>query len=216
VTGILVLLSSAYARATVYEWKGEGGVLHLSNDLEVIPEAQRASAQQYTSKLAGVTVPVSTESPPPAAREMTPVDVQLNAYQRGLEQGLQTAERQVTLAGELARTVLEAAPRTPPVRIVVQQPGPVVIRDVSPAYYTPAYYAPFYGFGGPYGYYDFPLWSACAPSPRFSFNYSFRCSRFIPHSHFFPGVRGPRTGFFFPSGHFSHHGFLSGPAFVVR
>jgi hypothetical protein len=211
VAGLLVLCSLRETQATVYGWKGDGGVLHLSNDPEVIPELQRPLAQQFTSKFAGVTVPVVTESAPSAATTIAPIDAQVSAYQRGLEQGLQTAERQVELAGALARTVLEAAPRTPPVRIVVQQPGPVIIREVSPVDYSP-----FYGFNSPYGYADFPLWSACAPSSRFSFHYSFRCSRFVPHSHFFPGARRVRGELFLPQGHFSHHGFLSGPAFVGR
>lgn len=211
VAGLLVFCSLREAQATVYGWKGDGGALHLSNDPDVIPESQRALAQQFTSKFVGVTVPVVTESAPSAATVIAPSDVQLSAYQRGLEQGLQTAARQVNLVGELARMILEAAPRTPPVRIVVQQPGPVVIREVSPADYSP-----FYGFSNSYAYADFPLWSACSPSSRFSFNYSFRCSRFVPHSHFFPSARRARTGLFFPHGHFSHHGFLSGPAFVGR
>lgn len=209
--GFLVVFSSGEARATVYGWKGESGVLHLSNDLTLIPEAQRPVAQQFTSKFAQAEAPVATEMTDPTAAGGPLANTQLSAYQQGLAQGLQTAERQVALAGDLARAVLEAAPRTPPMRIVVQQPAPVVIRETYPVDYSP-----FYGFDGWYGYAGLPLLSACAPSPRFAFNYSFRCSRFIPHSHFFPGARGPRTGLFFPNGHFSHHGFLSGFGFAVR
>lgn len=210
VAGLLVFCVFRDVQATVYGWKGDRGVLHLSNDPEVIPESQRAGAQQFTSKFAGIALPVTTESAP-AATVLAPDETQLHAYQRGLEQGLHTAERQIELAGALARTVLEAAPRTPPVRIVVQQPGPVVIREVFPADY-----APFYGLGEAYGYTDFPPWSGCAPSSRFAFNYSFRCSRFVPHSHFFPGTRRRGSGLYFPHGHSSHHGFISGAGFVVR
>lgn len=212
VAGLLVLAAWRGAQATVYGWKGDGGVLHFSNDPEMIPELQRAAAQQFTSKFAGLAVPVATELVPSGAAAVAQDEVQLSAYQQGLERGLQTAERQVELVGELTRSVLASVPRTPPVRIVIQQPGPVVIREVSPVDYSP-----FYGLGELYGgYTDFSSWSACSSSPRFSFSYSFRCSRFIPHSHFFPGTRRRRSGLYFPHGHASHHGFISGAGFVAR
>ena len=127
----------------------------------------------------------------------------MSAYERGLERGLQTAERQVALAGELARTVLTAMPPAPPTRIIIQQPAPMIVRYVSPDYYAP----PFYGFIGPYMPY----------SPYgFGYAYGFSHGRFVPHSHFFPGTRGQHTGLFFPHGHFFQDGFLFGHGFVVR
>jgi hypothetical protein len=209
--GILLLLFTVPAQATVYGWRGVGGELHLSNDPEAVPEVQRPSARQFTSKLVGVVPPASPVSEPSSTTETAPVNLQLDAYQRGLEHGLQTAERQVALAGELAQKVLAAVPRTPPPRIIVQQPGPVIIRDVSPVYYPS-----FPGFGGPYDYHGLSAWSACGSSSRFSFTPRFRCSRFVRHSHFFPGSRRSRAGVFFPHGHSSHHGFLFGHGFVAR
>ncbi|MBI3304439.1 MAG: hypothetical protein HYZ72_20445, partial [Deltaproteobacteria bacterium] len=139
--------------------------------------------------------------PPPS-----PEAEQASAYERGLERGLQTAEHQVALAGELARTVLAAVPPAPPTRIVIQQPAPTIIRYISPAYSAP----PFYGFIGPYAPYFF------GSLYGFSYAYGFNRGRFVPHSHFFPGTRSRRTGLFFPHGHFSQDGFLFGHGFVVR
>jgi hypothetical protein len=219
VLGVSVSYLTPLAQATVYGWKGERGVWHFSNDLESVPEAYRPTAQKFTSKLAGAIV--SVEPAPSPEPTPTSVDPQLSAYERGLEHGLHTAERQVALAGELARNILSAVPRTPPSRIIIQQPGPTIIREVSPDY-SPS---PFYGFIGPY-----------VPSPwgRFQgYGYPYGFRRLVPHSHFFPGSRrslgARRTGvffspafrerhgeLFFPHGHFSHHGFLFGHGFVVR
>jgi len=210
--------STPLAWATVYGWKGEGGVWHLTNDPDAIPEAHLPSAQKFTSKFAGSNAVVVAEPAPPSTTVSTPVDLQLHAYERGLEQGLQTAERQVALAGELARDILSSVPRTPPPRIIIQQPGPTIIREVSPDYYP----TPFYGFISPYRSFN---WG------DYSYPYGFR--RLVPHSHFFPGsqrsLRSRRTGLFFsptfrarqgeiffPHGHSSHHGFISGRGFVVR
>jgi hypothetical protein len=143
----------------------------------------------------------------------------MNAYERGLAQGLHTAERQVALAGELARNIVAAIPRPAPPRIIIQQPGPTIIREVSPAYDA----LPFYGFISPYASFNWGV--------PYGYSYGFR--RLVPHSHFFPtsrrSLRARRTGLFFspafrarhgelffPDGHFSHHGFLSGHGFVVR
>jgi hypothetical protein len=204
-----VLFYAASAYATVYGWKGDGGVLHLSNDPEDVPAAQRDSALKFTTK----PVPV-VSAPAPEPTPSTPdlaaasANLQLSAYERGLEHGLQAAEQHITLAGELARAMLAATPRTPPTRIVIQQPGPIVIHDVTPDYY---YYPPaFYGFVGPSAPFGWGFF------PSFSYAYGFRYGRFAPHSHFFPCVRGRCAGLFFPSGHFSHHGFLFGPSLVVR
>ncbi len=197
--GLILFLLSIPAHATVYAWKGERGVLNLSNDQDDVPEVQRAAAEKFTSKLAGKNVPEGTASLAPPSPEAEPMSM----YERGLELGLQTAERQAALAGELARTVLTAMPPPPPTRIIIQQPAPTIIRYVSPNYYAP----PCYGFIGPYMPYS-PYGCGYA--------YGFGFGRFVPHSHFFPGTRGVRTGLFFPHGHFSQDGFLFGSGFVVR
>lgn len=199
--GSMFFLSSAPAHATVYLWKSENGVLTLGNDLDEVPEAQRATAKKFTSKLASKSAPEGTVPLAPADLETGP----LSAYERGLERGLETAERQVALAGELARTVLTAMPPAPPTRIIIQQPAPTIIRYASPYYYAP----PFYGFIGPYmPYSPYGFGSGYA--------YGFGYGRFVPHSHFFPGTRRVRSGLFFPHGHFSEDGFLFGHGFVVR
>lgn len=198
--GLALFFSSPLVHATVYGWKGEDGALNLSNDLEAVPKAQEAIAKKFTSKLAAKGPAVAPAiSPPPS-----PATEQMSAYERGLERGLQTAERQVAVAGELARTVLAATPPGPPTRIVIQQPAQTFIRYISPD----SSEMPFYGFIGPYAPYYFG-----AP---YSYAYGFGRSRLVPHSHFFPGPRGRRTGLFFPHGHFSQHGFLFGHGFVVR
>jgi uncharacterized protein DUF4124 len=199
--GLTLALSSTAAHATVYLWKNEKGVLNLGNDLDDVPEAQRAAAEKFTSKFAGKSTPEGTGPVTLPDPESEPISL----YERGLERGLQTAERQVALAGELARTVLTAMPPAPPTRIIIQQPAPTIIRYASPQYYTP----PFYGFIGPYMPY----------SPygfNYGYSYGFGYGRFVPHSHFFPGTRGVRGGLFFPHGHFSQDGFLFGHGFVVR
>ncbi len=201
--GLVFFLSAPLAHATVYGWSGEGGVLMLSNDPEDVPEVQRASAKTFTSKLAGKSVPAGAVTPTPPSPEAGGV----SDYERGLERGLQTAEHQVTLAGELARTVLAAVPPAPPTRIIIQQSAPPSVRYVSPDYYAP----PFYGFIGPYmpDFFGAPY--------GFGYAYGFGRGRFVPHSHFFPGTRRRRrTGLFFPHGHFSQDGFLFGHGFVVR
>lgn len=199
--GGMLFFSSSSAWATVYGWKGEGGTLHLSNDLADVPESQRKATRQFTSKLAKpAESATSTPGTPPettprtaasASANASPVNLELSAYERGVEQGLQTAERQVELAGQLAQSILAAAPRTPPTRVIVQQPGPVIIRSRTPDYY----FSPFNNYIRPY------FSAPCASA------------RFIPHSHFFPGMRSRGAGVFFPQGHFSHHGFLCGPGF---
>ena len=200
--GGMLFFGSSSAWATVYGWKGEGGTWHLSNDLADVPESQRTATRQFTSKLAKpAESATSTPGTPPEAAPRTaaasastnasPINLELSAYKRGLTQGLQTAERQVELAGQLAQSVLSAAPRTSPTRVIIQQPGPVIIRSQTPDYY----FSPFYNYAWPHFY------APCASS------------RFIRHSHFFPGPRSRGAGIFFPQGHFSHHGFLCGPAF---
>lgn len=205
---VSVLFFAVSTHATVYSWRDEKGRLHFCNDQEEVPEAHRVLAQTFTSKLAAqnpAEVPAAVPSP-------SSESVALTAYDRGLERGLQAAERQVALAGELARTLLAAAPQPPlpppppPPTVIIQQPT-TVVRYVSPA---PAMYAPpFYGFIAPYStYYGFPY--------NFTYPYGFGGGRFIPHSHFFPGARKRPAGLYFPYGHASHRGFLFGHGFVVR
>lgn len=199
--GFMFFCSTSLGHATVYFWRGESGVLNLSNDPEEVPEAHRETAQQFTAKLPVASAPEAAGPLVPATTEAT----LLSMYERGLDRGLQTAEQQVALAGELARSVLSAIPPAPPTRIIIQQSAPTVVRHVSPGY---AGY-PFYGAIGPYSPY----------SPYgygYGYAYGFRRGRFVPHSHFFPGTRGRRTGIFFPRGHFSRDGFLFGHGFVVR
>jgi hypothetical protein len=197
----MLLGIASFGHATVYSWKGESGTLNLSNDPEEVPEAHRETAEQFTTKLADKSAPEAAMPLAPA----TPEETLLRVYERGLDRGLQSAERQVALAGELARSVLSAVPQAPPTRIIIRQSPPTVVHRVSPGYGG----YPFYGFIGPYMPY----------SPYgygFGYAYGFRHGRFVPHSHFFPGTRGRRTGIFFPHGHFSQDGFLFGSGFVVR
>lgn len=193
-----LFLTPAPARATVYGWQSEHGVRSFSNDPENVPQIHRATAQTFTSKLAGKVTSAPVVTPPVNAEAD-----QRSAYEQGLERGLQTAERQVALAGELARTVLTAVPPPPPVRIVIQQAPQTIERHV-----VLGYDPPFYGFVGPYA----PYSSYYRPGYAYGFGYG----RFVPHSHFFPGTRGRRQGLFFPHGHFSQDGFLFGHGFVVR
>jgi Domain of unknown function (DUF4124) len=207
---VSVLCCASSAHATVYSWRDENGKLHLCNDQEEVPEAHRTTAKTFKSKFAAQTpVAVPVTVPAPSAEP-----VAISAYERGLERGLQAAERQVALAGELARTLLAAAPQpppppppSPPQVIIIQQPA-TVVRYVSPEP-SPYYAPPFYGFIAPYStYYGFPY--------SFTYPYGFGRGRLIPHSHFFPGARRRRAGLYFPYGHASHRGFLFGHGFVVR
>lgn len=209
-----LLLFASLAQATVYSWRDVGGSLQFSNSVDAVPEAQRASARQFVSKFTTAAAPALVEVNPPAGPETTPVHLQMNAYERGLAQGLQTAEQQVALAGELARSVLAAVPRPPPPRIVVQQAGAVIIRDVAPDYYSHSLYGGIRPYGSPY--WDVPAGPYCGTSSRFSSTRSLRCSRFVRHSHFFPGGRRSGAELFFPQGHFSHRGYLFGNGFVSR
>ncbi len=193
----IIFFLPALTSASVYSWKSADGVLVLSNDLEDVPEHQRKTVKKFTSKFAGKSIPVEVALPPLPSAEANVT----SAYERGLERGLETAERQVAMAGELARTVLAAVPPAPPTRIVIQQSAPIV------RYVSPDYHFPFYGSIGPYAPY-FPYGS--------SYAYGFGRGRLVRHSHFFPGTRGRHRGLFFPRGHFSQNGFLFGHGFVVR
>jgi hypothetical protein len=204
---ISVLFFSASTHATVYSWRDEKGRLHFCNDQDDVPEAHRASAKTFKSRLAAPS-PIEVAVPSPPANSEP---VAISTYERGLERGLQAAERQVALAGELARTLLAAVPVSPPPPsppqvIIIQQPA-AVVRYVSsePSPYVP----PFYGFIAPHStYYGFPY--------NLTYPYGFGRGRFIPHSHFFPGARRRRAGLSFPYGHASHRGFLFGHGFVLR
>ena len=228
-TGLMFILmlcvSPLQANATIYGWQEDGGVLNLSNDPEEVPDTE--AAQKYTSKLAkrsaqksaskdtetaDTTQSAETTATAPGTDSVTAEAERLRAYERGLEQGLATAERQVQMVGELARTVLSAVPPPPPVQprapvhIVVQQAAPV-IRHSSPMHN--GHNSPFYGFIGPYTQQSYF-------GGHGGYSYGFQQGRFPRHSHFYPGRRGRRRGIFFPRGHSSRGGFISGHGIVLR
>jgi len=197
------------AWATVYEWRSPKGSRHFSNDVATVPEDKRDAARTFTSRFAGKSPP-AVASPVPTNRTQYSSAVQTSiaqahiaAYEPGLERGLQTAERQVRIAGELARTVLEAAPRRPPTRIIIRQSAPQVRHVCS---HDPA---PFYGFIGPYAPYHSNHFS------HRSHSYSFPRGRFVPHPHLSPSRRRHR-GIFFPRGHHSRDGVWFGHGLVLR
>lgn len=199
---ILLISSSTAVHATVFAWKGEGGALHLSNNPEEVPETHRPSARQFTSKFAGKAAPADptpASSPPPLAEPTT-------AYERGIERGLIAAERQMEMTNELLKTTLQAVRQPPPPpTIIIQQPSEPVVRyvDRGPDYF------PYYGPIAPYSAY----WGVPYAS---HYPYGFSRRRLVPHSHFFPGTRRRSRGLFFPHGHSTHRGFISGHGFVVR
>lgn len=162
--GLLLVSHPAYA--TIYSWTGEGGVRMLTNDPADVPADQQTSAQMFTAKPA----------PSSVSREEATPSSSGDPYQRGFDAGLQVAERQVALAGELARSILAAVPQTPPAPIVIEQsapPAPDLVPDYAPPYY--GYAPPYYALAAPYAPYAFP--SAFAIS-------------FVPDRHFFGGGRG--------------------------
>jgi len=165
------------AGATVYSWKGEGGVLTLSNDPRDVPEEQRASVRTFTARRAPRRLSQEAATPDPPSAESAPLD----AYERGYQHGMEAAERQVALAEELARTILAAVPQTPPAPIVIAPPAPPSDQYSSyPNYGLPYYYGPYSPF-------------------LFGSTVAF-VGRFAPHRHFFPGA-GRRFGPFSPHGH---------------
>ena len=174
----------------------------MSNDPEAVPEVHRTSAQQFTAKLARKTAPgdPSFTSPPSSSVEPIP------AYERGVERGLLAAERQMEMTNELLKTALQAVPQPPPPpTIIIQQQPETIIRYVDHS--TSDF--PYYGFIAPYSSY----WGVPYAYP---YPYGFSHGRFVPHSHFFPSVRGRSRGLFFPHGHSTHHGFISGHGFAIR
>ncbi len=174
---MLPLVGHPAAYATVYSWKGTGGVLMMSNDPADVPADQQASAQQFTSKPAPRPAPdLAGAADPPGAAAAA-----LDAYERGFDAGLQASERQVAVAAELVRAAQAAVPQTPPAPIVIEQSPPIAPQAAS--YYP----SPYYGYGGYYPPY---------------FPYGFAVG-FVPHRPFFPGFRGSRFGSFFPHGQFS-------------
>src|SRR5262249_24738047 len=119
----LLCVSHPVAHATVYSWKGEGGVLMLSNNPNDVPPDQQASVRKFTSAPAPARAPVLDDDE--AAGQPSRVDAtRVDAYQRGFDAGLEAGERQVALAGELARTVLASIPQTPPAPVVIEQAAP--------------------------------------------------------------------------------------------
>lgn len=200
---VLLLSSSTVVHATVFAWKGEGGALHLSNDPEEVPETHRPSARQFTSKFAGKAAPeaLAPASPPPPSAEST------TAYERGIERGLIAAERQMEMTNEILKTTLQVVHQPPPPAptIIIQQPSEPIVRyvDRGPDYF------PYYGPIAPYAaYWGVPY--------AYRYPYGFSRGRLVPHSHFFPGTRRRSLGLFFPYGHSTQHGFISGHGFVVR
>jgi len=181
----LLCVSHSVAQATVYSWKGEGGVLMLSNNPNDVPPDQQASVRKFTSAPAPAPalVPDDDEaSGQPPRGDATRVD----AYQRGFDAGLEAGERQVALAAELARTVLASIPQTPPAPVVIEQSAPPAA-PYGGCDYGPAYYAsPYYGFG----------------YPPYPFLYGFAVSSF-PRRHFVSGFHGHRLAPFFPHGGFA-------------
>ena len=201
--GLFLLASFSVVHATVFAWKGEGGAHHFSNDPTEVPEKHRPSAQQFTSKLASKVTPAD---PAPVSPPL-PAGDSLSAYERGVERGLLAAERQMEMTNELLKTTLQAVrqPPPPPQTIIIQQPSEPIIRyvDRDPPYF------PQYGLFAPY----VPYWGI----PYRSFSpYGFRRGRLLRHSHFFPGTRRRNRGIFFPHGHSTQNGFLSGYGIVVR
>jgi len=113
------------------------------------------------------------------------------------------SERQVRVLGELASSLVRALPAAQPV--VIREPPAFVVRYVSPSY-AASYAGAFPGCS--------PFWPAFPGA--FASSCAFGPSRFIPHSHFFPGTVGPRRGLFFPFGHATqNNGFLFGQGFLV-
>ncbi len=209
--GLVLILSASFSSgvsATVYEWRSPNGSRHFSNDVATVPEDKRDAARTFISRFAGKQTEASP-SPLPANRAQDSAALQADiariaAYERGLERGLQTAERQVRMAAELARTILAAVPRRPPIQIIIRQSAPQVRHVYS---HDPA---PFYCFISPYGPYH------SSHFPYRSYSYGFRQGRFISYSHLSPSRRRRHRGIFFPRGHQSRDGFLFGHGFVVR
>jgi len=193
----LLCVLHSVGHATVYSWKGEGGVLMLSNDPNDVPADQQGSVRKFISTPAPAPTPVADDDDPdPAAPPPRTGGARGDAYQRGFDAGLEAGERQVALASELARTVLAAVPQT--------QPAPIVIEQSAPAG------APYGGYGGYYDgspYYAPPYYGFGYPYPFFS---GFVVSSF-PRRRFFPGFRGRRFAPFFPHGGFAHGGFSRFP-----
>ena len=78
--GLTLFLASTPARATVYLWKSERGVLNLANDLDDVPETQRATAEKFTAKFADKSAPEGTVPVTPPSPEAG----LMSMYERGL------------------------------------------------------------------------------------------------------------------------------------
>ncbi len=188
----LLLGGHPAARATVYGWKGAGGLIMMSNDPADVPSDQQASAWKFTAKAPPDPPPaIATSSPAPRA-DPSPAD----AYQRGFESGLQAAERQVALAEVAARTVLAGIPQQAP-------PAPTIVIAQPPAP-QPVYGAPYYG--SPY---DAVGWGY----PPYLYSYPFPSAfgvTFVSRRRFVSGVHGHRFAGGFPHGGFPRGGFPAG------
>jgi len=203
------LLSSPLAHATVYAWKDDGGILYMSNDPGEVPEAARAGARSFTAK--SPVAPSDSRAVAPSdslAMEGAPAPPVASprrgdAFASGFERGVEMSERQARVLGELASSLVRAVPVAQPV--VIREPPAFVVRYVSPSY-AASYAGAFPGCS--------PFWPAVPGA--FTSSCAFGPSRFIPHSHFFPGTVGPRRGLFFPFGHATqNNGFLFGQGFLV-
>ena len=152
VAGLLVVWP-VLAHATIYSWKGDGGVLMVSNNPEDVPEDKRASVQTFTSKPAPKRVRKEEATPDTSKGEAEAFE----AYQRGFERGLQAAERQIAFAQRFAASV----PQAPPISIVIEQPAPP-----APGYDYPApSYAPYAPY--PLGYYTYGFAGRFGPHRHF-------------------------------------------------
>lgn len=193
---VLALLAASSAGATVYASRIDG-TLTLTNDLNAIPDAQRAAAKAFAAEkraakaLAGETTP----SPGPSLNR-GPVE----AYERGLNQGLRIWRHRATNKPDLGRQMFAALSE----RARDRQPPGLTVGYVS----RPPVLVAHAGFIGPC--------SVGLPCGGFGYACGSSWGRFVPHSHFFPGALGPRTGLFFPRGHFSqNNGFIAGHGFIV-
>jgi hypothetical protein len=197
---LLLSLVVSPARATVYRWQDQDGAQVFTNSQEEVPESQRSSVKTFTAKPpVERTVKEESATDRPEAEGPPPE----RAWERGFERGLATGERQVKLATDLARTLLAAVPRAPSQTFVREPPQVTVAYVPRERYVLHAY--PWRTFIAPYG-------------PSFvspAFGYASPRRFFVPHSHFFPGTFGPRSGLFFPYGHWTEDGSLVGWGYVV-
>ena len=193
---VAVLLACPAAHATVYSWKGEGGVRIMSNDPDDVPKDQQGAAEQYTAKAGPKPAPAEDASSDALGADVGPGD----PYRRGFDAGLQAADREVALAGELAPSILASVPRTPPPPTIIYQyqAAPPVAPQMAYGY-PPPY--PYYGVGAPYGSYPFGYpFLVTVESGRHAFRHGFQGARGRPYPN------GPFSPVAYPNGPFSRFG----------